>query len=327
MQDCNGRYSRVLPGQAIPSHCSSQNASLSGLLREDGFRAGTAPGLDGQKGVNCTQSQGESVVFHRLKYHARESKEGKGQTPNIRLRLKPHGAIRSSEPSSPSLNRSKAISQVEDLPDDYWPCRDKSRPPCRQSENAYHLEDFFGSKMTEREPERRKVKVAFLRPASPRHIQSQCDSPFKDASEGGKLEIMHGPDIEVLEMMHSGALAREVRAMHRNEPDADKKTKFRVATNRVSTAQTRKTMANTLNPNAFLRDFPVTLNKRKGSALLCLPSRPSTRLPSNPLFTTFSKTSHSSSRAQSSARKASATLLSSLDPRFLRLFAPSDYRF
>lgn len=291
------------------------------------FRAGTAPGLDGQKCVNCTQSQGESVAFHRLKNPIKESKEGKRQTPNVRLRLKLQGSIRSSEPNSPSQSRSKAFSRVHDLSDGPWPCRDKSRPPCRQSDNVYHLEDFFGSKMTEREPERRKVKVAFLRPSSPRHIQSQCDSPFKDASEGGKLETMLGPDIEELELLHSGALAREIRAVRRNEAVDVKKAKFQVVTSRVSTARTREIMANTLNPKAFLRDCPVTLNKRKGSALLGFPSRPSTRLPSNPLFATFSKASHVSSRAQSSSRKVSSTLLSSLDPRFLRLFAPSDYRF
>jgi hypothetical protein len=326
MQACNGRSSRALPGQLIPSHWSSQNASLSESHREDIFRSGTAPGLENQRKVNNTQSQEESVVFHCLKYPIRESRETKKQTTSIRLRQRPQGSLRISEPNSPSFIRPKALSRVEDLAEGSRIYRDQPRPPCRQSDNAYHLEDYFGLKTKERHMERRKVKVAFLRPVSPSHNQVHSKPPLsKDALEGLKLEDMLEPNFEEVKFLRTGPVAGEIRSVHREE-DIEGASELRLATSRVMTAHGRKTMTSALDPKAFLRGFPVTLNKRKGSAFLCPSNRPSTRLPpsSKHLLPGFSKASPVPSRTQSSSRKASSILLTSLDPHFLGLFAAPD---
>ena len=323
MQACTGRSSHVLPGQLIPSHWSSQNTSLSESHREDIFRVGTTPGVENQRRVSNTQSKEESVVFHSLKYPVRETRETKKQTTNIRLRLRPQGSLRISEPNSPSFIRTKALSRVEDLPEGSRIYRDQHRPPCRQSDNAYHLEDYLGLKTKER----RRVKVAFLRPVSPSHNQVHSKPPLsKDALEGLKLDMLE-PNCEEVKFMRTGPVAREIRSVHREE-DIEGTSELRLATSRVMTAHGRTAMTSALDPKAFLRGFPITLNKRKGSAFLCPSNRPSTRLPpsSKRLLAGFFKASPVPSRTQSSSRKASSIILTSLDPHFLGLFAALDPR-
>lgn len=323
MQACNGCSSHLLPGQLLPSHWSSQNTSLSESHREDIFRAGTTTGLEGQRRVNDTQSQEESVRFRSLKYPIREARETKKQATSIRLRLKQQSSLRISEPNSPSFIRTKGLSRVEDLPEGSRIYRDQPRPPCRQSNNAYHLEDYLSLKKKEKLTERRKVKVAFLRPVSPSHDKVHSKPPLsKDVLEGLRLEDMPEPNFEEVKFMRTGPVAREIRSVHREE-DIEETSELRLATSRVMTAHGRKVVTSTLDPKAFLRGFPVTLNKRKGSAFLCPSNRSSTRLPpsSKRLFAGFFKASPVPSRTQSSSRKASTIILTSLDPHFLGLFA------
>ena len=226
------------------------------------------------------------------------------------------------------------------------------RPPCRQSDYLYHLEDMQGErKQTPGQGWERVGGKGEQRPPSRLHARVKGEYRLKDTCEGLRLEDVTGPDIEDfsdIELMQTGPINFEYAGDDREDRKATSRNSS-ICQAPDAEELRKKLMSTTINSSLALTNIPITLNKRK------LPSkekRSSSRPPTSrhddsretvPInFMAFSRAeAKQPSKKQSSplqeaprtrttsamyrkGSNAGVQLKSSLEPEFLNLFAKAE---
>lgn len=222
------------------------------------------------------------------------------------------------------------------------------RPPCRQSDYLYHLEDVDRRQTFSQNWEQRMGKVE-ARPPSRLHARVKGEYRLKDTCEGLRLEDVTGPDIDDFsdqELLQTGPINLDYMG---DDPDTHKCTSRKSSVGQAPEIDEmrRKLLSTTINSSLALTNIPITLNKRKANAK---PKRSSSRPPTSradesrdthPInFLAFSREGKAQSKKQptplqdaqrtrtTSAMYRKATnvpvLKSSLEPEFLNLFAKAD---
>lgn len=226
------------------------------------------------------QSPGARFNLHQVSDILRTTDEfSRRKPPYIRLKRKANEEVeRASMPTSPTLLRTDELSPEKPFREtgSIYLVENTDRPPCRQSTNAYHLDDFLSPS------KRRTIRTVFLRPPTRRHNRSVKHSQNYLSEE--VIEDTHRPDSDF-------QLRNETAVANPGLPDTSK-------------------------DRAQLYPAPVgiSLNKRKGSALVIRPKRIASRI------SAFYSLASTRNGGHSSSRKEMTAWTTSLEPEFLGLF-------
>ena len=218
------------------------------------------------------------------------------------------------------------------------------RPPCRQSDYLYHLDD---APRTQWEP--RPTTKSEARPPSRLHSRIKGEYRLKDTCEGLRLEDVTGPDLDDfsdVELMQTGPINLDFQAEEMEEQRSKANSRRSSAGVNETEEMKRKMLSNTI--NSSLVAIPITLNKRKlSNKTKRASSRPPTsraedlRDPHPINFLAFSRvdpkqppkkppsqdgprTRTTSALYRKGANIPVPPLKSSLEPEFLSLFAKAD---
>ena len=217
------------------------------------------------------------------------------------------------------------------------------RPPCRQSDYLYHLDD---APRTQWEP--RPSTKSEARPPSRLHARIKGEYRLKDTCEGLRLEDVTGPDLEDfsdLDLMQTGPINFEFQADELEEQRSKANSRRSSGGINETEEMRRKMLSSTI--NSSLVTIPITLNKRKHASK---PKRSSSRPPTSRVeeshdpqpikFLAFSRVEVKQPSKKPPVQEAPRTrttsalyrkgvnpvppLKSSLEPEFLSLFAKAD---
>lgn len=215
------------------------------------------------------------------------------------------------------------------------------RPPCRQSDYLYHLDDAPRAQWDPRPSTKSEA-----RPPSRLHSRIKGEYRLKDTCEGLRLEDVTGPDLEDfsdLELMQTGPIHLDYAAEEMEEQRSKANSRRSSAGVNETEEMRRKMLSSTI--NSSLVTIPITLNKRKHTSKAKRSSSrpPTSRVEENhdpqPIkFLAFSRVEvkQPSKKPQEAPRIRTTSALyrkgvsqvpplkSSLEPEFLSLFAKAD---